>query len=39
MTATLFETTNEKADTNRPLADRLRPTVLDDVIGQDHLKV
>ena len=37
MTATLFETTNEKADTNRPLADRLRPTVLDDVIGQDHL--
>lgn len=25
------------ADQNKPLADRLRPTVLDEVVGQDHL--
>ena len=27
----------EEAALERPLADRLRPTQLDDVIGQDHL--
>ncbi|MGB1077609.1 MAG: replication-associated recombination protein A, partial [Bdellovibrionales bacterium] len=40
MTATLFESTadkKEQKDANRPLADRLRPRTLHEVIGQDHL--
>ncbi len=30
-------TTAQGRDRSRPLADRLRPTTLDDVVGQDHL--
>ena len=36
--ADLFDTPGEAVDTaSRPLADRLRPTALDEVIGQDEL--
>ena len=34
---TLFSAAGLDADVPRPLADRLRPTKLDDVAGQDHL--
>lgn len=34
---TLFEAAGMEADTPRPLADRLRPKSLDEVVGQDHL--
>ncbi len=39
MNTPLFETATPSAqnDTQRPLADRLRPQTLDEVIGQDHL--
>jgi putative ATPase len=30
-------TSPKERDVNRPLADRLRPATLDDVVGQDHL--
>lgn len=33
----LFNVPNHSEDMPRPLADRLRPRVLDDVVGQDHL--
>lgn len=33
----LFGTTIEDDNTGRPLADRLRPMTLDQVVGQDHL--
>src|SRR4249919_2211339 len=33
----LFEAGGLEADAPRPLADRLRPKTLDDVVGQDHL--
>ena len=33
----LFLSANLEKDTPRPLADRLRPAVLDEVVGQDHL--
>lgn len=33
----LFEAAGLEADAPRPLADRLRPKSLDEVIGQDHL--
>lgn len=33
----LFANDVETADMPRPLADRLRPRVIDDVVGQDHL--
>ncbi|MGE0752954.1 MAG: replication-associated recombination protein A [Variibacter sp.] len=36
-TATLFEAAGLASDAPRPLADRLRPTRLDEVVGQDHL--
>jgi putative ATPase len=35
--ATLFEAAGLSDSAPRPLADRLRPTSLDEVIGQDHL--
>ncbi len=35
--ATLFEATEANEQMSRPLADRLRPTALDQVVGQDHL--
>ena len=35
--ATLFEAAGLSGDAPRPLADRLRPQSLDEVIGQDHL--
>jgi putative ATPase len=35
--ATLFEAAGLENDAPRPLADRLRPTRLADVLGQDHL--
>ncbi|MEM7192033.1 MAG: replication-associated recombination protein A [Pseudomonadota bacterium] len=35
--ANLFEAAGLADDAPRPLADRLRPTSLDEVIGQDHL--
>ena len=35
--ATLFEAAGLSDDAPRPLADRLRPQSLDEVIGQDHL--
>ena len=35
--ATLFEAAGLSDDAPRPLADRLRPQSLEDVIGQDHL--
>lgn len=34
---TLFEAAGFGAEAPRPLADRLRPTKLNDVVGQDHL--
>ena len=34
---TLFEATAPEADASRPLADRLRPRQLGDVLGQEHL--
>jgi replication-associated recombination protein RarA len=34
---TLFAAAGLDKDAPRPLADRLRPTKLDDVVGQDHL--
>lgn len=37
MTANLFQSANLSADAPRPLADRLRPKVLADIVGQDHL--
>ncbi len=37
MTQTLFESAEMQADAPRPLADRLRPQILQDVAGQDHL--
>ncbi len=33
----LFNVPNHSEDMPRPLADRLRPRVLDDVVGQEHL--
>lgn len=33
----LFETTDFSGNTPRPLADRLRPKTLSDVVGQEHL--
>ena len=33
----LFESSGLAADAPRPLADRLRPLALDQVVGQDHL--
>ncbi|MGI9464299.1 MAG: AAA family ATPase, partial [Aestuariivirgaceae bacterium] len=33
----LFESAGMDADAPRPLADRLRPSALSDVVGQDHL--
>jgi putative ATPase len=35
--ATLFSVAGMEKDTPRPLADRLRPTKLDEVAGQEHL--
>ena len=35
--ADLFQSANLAADAPRPLADRLRPQTLDDVVGQDQL--
>src|SRR5690242_5615472 len=35
--ATLFEAAGLEQDAPRPLADRLRPTKLSEVVGQDHL--
>src|SRR5256885_15293850 len=35
--ATLFEAAGLEHDAPRPLADRLRPTKLSEVVGQDHL--
>ncbi|GLK80512.1 replication-associated recombination protein A [Methylopila turkensis] len=35
--ANLFEAAGLEREAPRPLADRLRPTTLDEVIGQDHL--
>ena len=35
--ATLFEAAGLEKGAPRPLADRLRPTKLSDVVGQDHL--
>ncbi len=35
--ADLFEAAGLKSETPRPLADRLRPTTLEAVVGQDHL--
>ena len=35
--ATLFDAAGLSDDAPRPLADRLRPQSLDDVVGQDHL--
>ena len=37
MTTTLFEHAGLEANVTRPLADRLRPSGLDQVLGQDHL--
>jgi putative ATPase len=37
MTPSLFEAAGMNEDAPRPLADRLRPRQLSDVIGQDHL--
>ncbi|WP_203294572.1 replication-associated recombination protein A [Maricaulis parjimensis] len=34
---TLFESAGLEAEAPRPLADRLRPRTLDEVVGQDHL--
>jgi putative ATPase len=34
---TLFESAGLEQDVPRPLADRLRPTQLDEVVGQDHI--
>ena len=35
--STLFESAGLEAEAPRPLADRLRPRTLDEVVGQDHL--
>ena len=35
--ADLFQTAGMEGDAPRPLADRLRPQTLDEVVGQDHL--
>ena len=35
--ATLFEAAGTNEEVPRPLADRLRPTTLEQVVGQDHL--
>jgi putative ATPase len=35
--STLFESAGLEAEAPRPLADRLRPKSLDEVVGQDHL--
>jgi len=35
--ATLFESTHSEEGTQRPLADRMRPISLDQVMGQDHI--
>ena len=35
--ATLFEAAGTNEEVPRPLADRLRPTALEQVVGQDHL--
>ena len=35
--ATLFEAANLEQDAPQPLADRMRPRSLDEVVGQDHL--
>lgn len=37
MTETLFQSANMAGDTPRPLADRLRPKTLTEVVGQNHL--
>lgn len=37
MTANLFQSADLSADAPRPLADRLRPKVLTDIVGQEHL--
>ena len=33
----LFQAAGMEAEAPRPLADRLRPTTLAEVVGQDHL--
>jgi len=35
--ASLFEAAGLEHDAPRPLADKLRPTKLSEVVGQDHL--
>ena len=35
--ATLFEAAGLESEAPRPLADRLRPSKLSEVVGQDHL--
>lgn len=35
--ADLFAKTHPESDAPRPLADRLRPEALDDIVGQDHI--
>ncbi|HEV3183494.1 MAG TPA: replication-associated recombination protein A, partial [Xanthobacteraceae bacterium] len=35
--ANLFEAAGLEQDAPRPLADKLRPTQLSEVVGQDHL--
>jgi len=37
MSTDLFETPTAEEDAPRPLADRLRPEELEDIVGQDHL--
>ena len=37
MTDLFAQETTQKPETGRPLADRLRPARLDEVVGQDHL--
>ena len=37
MSDNLLTNTNQDSDDHRPLADRLRPEVLKDVVGQEHL--
>ena len=37
MTSSLFQAANLESNAPRPLADKLRPTTLDEIAGQDHL--
>jgi len=37
MSGSLFEDDKPTADAAAPLAERMRPKTLDDVLGQDHL--